>query len=166
MYGEQIEEIVKRDSKMNSIFGGVYPRDLVPPLQHWQKVFYIWNTEDHTEDGQHWILTGINKHNRIIYADPLGFPYPKYGEHVVRWIEAPQLPVHFLNRSIQSNTSVLCGGFCIMILWMIAHDYSLGDIENVFSLNPAKNDQIVQAFCMSKLRVNLKYLVAKNDILF
>jgi len=160
MYSQQLSEIVARDSKMSSLFGGVYPRDFVPPLDPERSVFYIWNTDDHTEEGTHWILTGTI-HQRIIYADPLGRPYEEYG--VSKWIKQSEAPVVSLEKCIQSDTSTMCGGFCLMMLWLLSRNYSLISIDHLFSSIPARNDQIVQSFCFKKLGINLKKMIEKNS---
>ncbi len=141
-----------RDSRMKAIFGGVYPRDKVPSIPKDDTVMYIWNTDDHNQAGTHWVLTG-NWQKCVIYADPLGRAYSAYG--VSEWIRKPGLPIVSFSRKIQSDNSVMCGGFCIMFLWLLSRNYGIREIEQLFSLHPVRNDQIVQRFLWRKLGVNL-----------
>jgi len=155
---------------MTAVFGGTFPCDLVPSIDS-NKLYFI-NADTSLTDGSHWMIGG-RYYNRVFFGDPLGFSYTYYGSIITKytyygsiitkWLEKPGLAVLTLDRQIQSDTSELCGGFCLVILYLLSRNYGVHEIERMFSKDPRLNDKIVQIFCYRRLGVNLHKLIKVNE---
>lgn len=98
-------------------------------------VFLIVNTDNQNGSGEHWILIYITKSNIEVYCS-LGF-------NLFNFKQIPCILLNFLNthsrmkkirifRKIQSDTSFLCGYFCVLFTLIRPH-YSFRKLDSIFS---------------------------------
>ena len=111
--------------------------------------FLIVNIDSSNLGGSHWIALGLFQ-DRLEIMDPLGF-------NIFNWKRVPCQLMNFchlfgsrrkiyVTKRIQSNTSSLCGFFCINYV-IFRQLYSLQKVQNVFSANWTRNDdQLIKNF--------------------
>lgn len=109
----------------------------------------IQNTDNASLPGSHWISYFVySKFNctKVDYFDSYGSKNPdKYN------IQFPLNITNSSNRIVQSVDSILCGLFCLMVLYYRSLGQSLCSIISRFSRNTKKNDKTVIKF-YKKLR--------------
>ena len=110
-------------------------------------VFLIVNTDNFNGSGEHWILIHITKANIEVFCS-LGFD-------LFNFKQIPCTLLNFLNthsrmkkirifRKIQSDTSFLCGYFCVLFT-LIRPFYSFRKLDSIFS-TVAKSRSILLKF--------------------
>ena len=111
--------------------------------------FLIINLDPSHLNGSHWLAVRISPKSMEIF-DPLGF-------QILNWPRVPCKLLNFLNRwskhrqtfispLIQSNTSVLCGYYCIAYI-ICRHVISFKEFLNIFK-TPEQNDNLlINVFC-------------------
>ena len=55
MYQQQLTSILKKDKFTKTVFQGVYPVDLLPKSVNQFPAAFIANTDESSEDGEHWV---------------------------------------------------------------------------------------------------------------
>ena len=73
MSTSQIYDLVNQDPMLKNAFLGVFPRDLLHNIRQ-RPVCLIANTDDSTQQGQHWVAFYLDPHNNIEYFDSFGLP--------------------------------------------------------------------------------------------
>ena len=125
-------------------FIGCYAEDEIASLTIYSYPCYvIVNTDSQEMKGSHWIALGIYR-SKIEIIDPLGFK-------IFKWSRIPCGLLKFLHlmsqtktisvlKAIQSDSSILCGYFCILY---IVQRYNVKKFQRQFSSNLARNDTIL-----------------------
>ena len=107
--------------------------------------YLIVNIDSTSYPGSHWISLGLYK-DRLEIVDPLGFS-------IFNWQSVPCGILKFCHRfsanrkiyiskRVQSNSSVLCGFYCIYFILFRQH-FSFHNIFKTFSTHCKQNDDIL-----------------------
>lgn len=140
---------------------GVYPSDLIP--QNWQKpIAFICNIQDSKKSGLHWIAIFVNNKSEGFYFDSYGLaPFVANISNVLR---KNCKTIKFNDRQVQSDSSAVCGHFCVMFLYYMAHGIDMQAFLNLFSeKNLLANDEIAEKFVKNLRQRNMS---KKNKDIF
>ena len=152
----QIEEYA---NKIMDNFDGVSPLDMLPIKV--QKTYnLIVNTEPSNLPGQHWIAIVVRPGKVAYVFDPMGFPPPL---KVQTWLSIRKLRwTSNNNRQVQSNTSTMCGFYCLYFLFFtsIMPDISFENImDHIFPRGLMYSDY--EKYVRSFVRDAFPYVVLK-----
>lgn len=92
----------------------------------------------------HWTATYVDKKSRGYYFDSYGMP-PFIADHIDRLRENCKT-IKFNNKQLQSESSDVCGQYCIMFLHYAAYGIELRKFFDLFDSDLEKNDSIVEEF--------------------
>jgi hypothetical protein len=90
-----------------------------------------------------WRMIGCN--NTAFYQDSLGRPPPKevkMNRYCKKW--------SYNSKKIQPETSILCGEYCLYVLYWWARGRHITDIISDFHINKNENEILVDLFCRSR----------------
>lgn len=122
---------------------GVYPADEIPRV--WTRPSgLIVNTDGHTRPGEHWVAMYVDRDGRGLYFDSYGLP-PIIPQHIARL----RRNCKFFRcniKQLQSDSSDVCGQFCIVFLHFMSCGFGMSRFNNLFSDNLARNDKIVREY--------------------
>lgn len=131
---------------------GVWPSDLIP--KKWGKpAAFVFNSDNSKKPGTHWTATYLDVKSHGYYFDSYGMP-PFVPDHIDRLRENCKT-IRFNNKQLQSESSTVCGQFCIMFLHYAAYGIELQKFFDLFSDDLKKNDSIVEKF-VANLQNNAK----------
>lgn len=132
---------------------GVYPADKIP-LYWTPPAALVFNTDDHTKPGTHWVAVYLGKDGTGVYFDSFGNP-PRITAHSQR-IRKNCRVLQWNTRQLQSETSTTCGHFCTMFLHCLCNNVSLAEFCRVFSEKLERNDAIVLEYYDTIVRKKLE----------
>lgn len=143
MNTREVENILRSDCKLSTIFEGVYASDRLPLFCNYNNTALVMNLDPHNQSGSHWVSIYI-ENGYGLYFDSYGMP-PTVNANFV----------HFLNRNctqgwdynrteLQALDSDVCGHYCIWFLSERARGVSLKNIVNQFTANCTVNDKLVK----------------------
>ena len=122
---------------------GVYAADEIP--RTWARpAGLIVNTDDHNKPGEHWVAMYVDRDGRGSYFDSYGLP-PIIPQHVAGLRRNCKFYRHNL-KQLQSDTSDVCGQFCIVFLHLMSFGSNLAEFNSLFSSDVEKNDKIVREY--------------------
>lgn len=122
---------------------GVYAADEIPRI--WSKPSaIIANTDDHTKSGSHWVAMYVGKDNVGHYFDSYGLP-PIIPQHLNRFKKNCKILL-YNPQQFQSNTSDVCGQFCVMFIHFMCNGFGMHRFSNIFSNDLSRNDKIVRDY--------------------
>lgn len=109
---------------------------------------YIFNLENHEQDGSHWVALILLKEN-CFYFDSFGIVPPEDMYHL---LTKNYKKVYYNKVCIQNLKSILCGWYCIyFIYFMTTHNKDDNDYIKkfeefiyLFNNNTSKNDKILK----------------------
>ena len=149
---EKNEKIGLSASKINSYlanlpnFLGCYAQDqLINITFKSLPVFFVVNFDPSYAQGSHWVAIRVSKKSVEVY-DTLGFD-------VRKWPSVPKFLLYFLHKftshrklyllkNIQSQSSTLCGFYCIFFI-IFRSTNNFKSCNNVFTSNLNLNDEIL-----------------------
>ena len=127
---------------------GVFPSNRIPKL--WRKpAAFVFNTHSDALPGQHWIAIHVTPEGRGTYFDSYGLP-PVIKDHV-KAIDQNCKNLAWNSTVLQSETSKVCGHFCLMYLDCLSKGQTLQEFLTHFSKDLKSNDKIA-ALYVNKLR--------------
>lgn len=136
---------------------GVYAADEIPHI--WGKpAAIIANTDDHTKPGSHWVAMYVGKDNVGHYFDSYGLP-PIVPQHFARFKKNCKILL-YNPQQFQSNTSDVCGQFCVMFIHLMCSGFGMYRFRDIFSNNLPQNDKIVREYYSTYMKRNQK----KNNV--
>ena len=147
-------EILKNLSQIHAHTVGVFPADQIPRV--WTKpTAFVFNTDDHTRPGMHWVAVYVNSSNIGYYFDSYGMP-PFVPEHINRLRKNCK---HFRwnVKQLQSETSDVCGQYCIMFLQNMSNGISMRVFLDNFSADTNKNDAIARNYIRCSKNVDVDF---------
>ena len=138
---------------------GVYAADEIPRV--WSKpTAIIANTDDHTKSGSHWIAMYVGKDNIGHYFDSYGLP-PIIPQHLARLKK--NCKILFYNpQQFQSNTSDVCGQFCVMFIHLMCNGFGIHRFREIFSNNLCRNDKIVREYYNAYIKRHQQHNYARE----
>ena len=128
----QIEQIIAKTDKkkIKRIFLGGIPADVLPDLiQKKKKCCWIWNTDDSSKPGQHWV--GIFKNKKPPFFD-------SFRQHLsfYRWDIIPLMQI--LTKPLHTDESGTYGSWSILFLHYFEQD-KLSQLKKVNLKNKLLN---------------------------
>jgi len=146
----QLNSLLKKHiDRTKCSFLGVYARDTIPSessLTHFPCAF-ISNTDSSRGIGKHWVAFYFISPDHLEFFDSLGRNYLDYGFDKFCSMYPNLESVSFNNRQLQSNTSILCGYYCLYFIIYRSCDHAIDHIINSFSfLDFNWNDSQVYKF--------------------
>ena len=123
----------------------------------------IQNTDKAGDSGKHWLAWFILSSKSTEYFDSYGNPCLKY-----KYVEKPVENITKENcLPLQSDTSYLCGAYCVFYLYFRALGYSYEKIINNFTNDKLQNDYKIHTFmkCIPEITQNYhnaNYILKQN----
>lgn len=136
-------EILKALSLIPHHSVGVFPADRI--VQKWNKpCAFVFNTDDHTKIGTHWVAIYVDRNNKGCYFDSYG--QPPFNRHHLRVIRKNCKQLRWNTVQLQSLESANCGHFCVMFLHFLSSVKTMRQFLQTFSTDLQANDRISAKF--------------------
>ena len=162
MDNNQIDDILRNDSNLNMNYLGCFMNSYIPPhvFSSDENVCIIVNTTYDSNIFGHWIL--LYKYKGVLYYfDSFSMAPQYYGGAIFQiFSQYHGVKTHAVSSQLQSNESVVCGGYCIYFAKKLSVGYSLKHIMRVFTKRRHCNDLFIKRFIF-----NLTMCVFKKNIL-
>lgn len=127
---------------------GVFASDEIPVV--WPRpVAYVFNCDKRNQPGSHWVAAYVDVLGRGTFFDSYGLE-PYVEQHRRRLRENCGFYT-WNTRQLQSDSSTLCGGFCLAFLFYMSHNNDFDLFCNIFEHNLDDNDKIIERF-LSRIR--------------
>ena len=139
MDSSEIVNLFKGESR----FGGVFPRDCLPHKKTMKPTGLIANTDSSKEGREHWVAIILLKNQRGEYFDPFGFP-PLHSDYLKFLNFHCENGWTYNSSTIQHPESKSCGHFCVAYLKSRFSGESFSNFISQFSVNLAKNEEIIK----------------------
>ena len=135
---------------------GVFAADEIP--KKWGKpAAFVFNTDDHTKPGHHWVSVYVDKkNNKGWFFDSYGLP-PIVPNHS-KCLRKNCKHFEWNTKRLQSDTSEVCGHYCIMFLNYMSEGSNVKKFLENFSDNFIKNDEIVRNYISRNKRGNKRFV--------
>ncbi|KAJ8018894.1 hypothetical protein HOLleu_42857 [Holothuria leucospilota] len=145
MDGEEIANILIRDSFVQPTFQGVFSSDHLPQLPVKQRpAAFVVNTDPSRRPGEHWIAIYLPKCGPVEYFDSYGKP-PKVAS--IRTFLARNGGTIKMNpKTLQGPSSSVCGHYCIYYLIHRCRGQSMEAITGRFDVDQQRNDRDVYEY--------------------
>lgn len=153
MDSRQINKILSQDPSTAPAFKGVFPSDVIPPLQKNSAV--VVNRDDSSLPGTHWLCMYVDASDNLEFFDSYGQPPSFYGDFIKDYV-SKYSNVCWNSVSFQSPTSNVCGHYCIYFIVKRCQGHSLYSIVRNLSVNK-KNDFQMFQFVKKKYGVRMIY---------
>ena len=147
----QLEDAIMRDPICAKIFGGVKAADKLPSYVSNSHKFYITNTQNLKEPGEHWV---------VIYSNMLPEFFDSCGQSPESYKKEFQYflvnhgPNYIHNeRRLQNIDSDVCGNFCLFYIYHRSRNISMKRILKMFTTDLESNDRLVTRFCSKVFKV-------------
>jgi hypothetical protein len=150
--GYEFDQYFKKIDTVYQLFDTVCSIDKIPFNLH-VKHFVICNLSPSNQPGSHWIVIIRSEENILEIFNSLGCSTLDDLKPYLRNF-SDKMVLEFNSDQFQPNTSKNCGYFCIFFIIhrVLNYDLSFATIlEDYFSPNIAKNDQIVLNYCNNLL---------------
>lgn len=137
-------ELLQKCKNIKS-FIGVYPADRLPEIKTYPSSL-IMNTHTSNKPGEHWVAVYIDKNGFGEYFDSFGLqPYVNYFIEFLD--ENCKNGWTFNSKTIQGLTSINCGKFCVIFIWLRNIGISTSNIIKLFSNRDLIiNDDVIDEF--------------------
>lgn len=146
-------EILSSLNLIDYVTKGVYAADKIP-LNWSPPAALVFNTDDHTQPGTHWVAVYLGKDGVGTYFDSFGNP-PRTPSHSQR-IRKNCRVLKWNTRQLQSESSATCGHYCTMFLHYLSNNISLDEFHRIFSEKLDRNDAIVLEYYNTIIRKKLE----------
>jgi len=103
-------------------FKGVYMRNELIGKARSNECLII-NMDDSSGNGTHWTSLQVSKNRNSYYFDSFGLPPPK---EVIDY--CPSNSRYYSTFKIQKPEEVICGHYCIYVLYKLSNNYEFYDI--------------------------------------
>lgn len=152
MNTKTLECAITCDIQMSQCVLGVFPSDKMPkPQQRAYPFAFVVNTDKHTLPGKHWCVFFIISKYRCEFFDSYANEANYYSSYFRSYIEENKFIVNQNYKRLQSNTSNVCGHYCLYYLYNRCRNISLDKIVQPFSSsNFVNNDLFVYNFISYK----------------
>lgn len=105
---------------------------------------FIFNTDKASRSGSHWVAIHVDSSGLGVYFDSFGLP-PYIPDHINR-LRKNCKQFRWNVKQLQSETSDVCGQFCVMFLYYMTNGLTLEAFLDNFSDDLKKNDSIAKSF--------------------
>ena len=103
----------------------------------------------------HWLL--FYKRNSCLYFfDSFALNPIAYGGAISKlFYNFPLHKIHGISDQVQSDSSYVCGAYCIFFANLMSNAYAIHRINSIFSKNTEKNDLIVTNFLYNMIGIKI-----------
>ena len=129
----QLKCMIQCDVVLNGAVTGVFAADRLPTELPPTPFGFIANTDIHSKPGKHWCAFFCNFRGHVDFFDSYGRTPGQNSHHFRRWLEINANSVQTNRIQIQSDSSTLCGLYCILFLRQRLVGYTYQDFVNIFS---------------------------------
>lgn len=139
----EIERHLRSNEITSKHFIGVYPSDQSPKKLMKPGEFLIFNACTANSGGCHWgaVICGVRS---VTIMDSSGLQTHLLAEKIYKYISRHKKRVISNRVQIQHENSVLCGKFCLVMVYLKSLKFSTRKILSLFSTHNLKsNDEIV-----------------------
>lgn len=144
----EVENLLRADCKLSTIFEGVYASDLLPSFCESRGTAMVMNMDPSNFGGSHWVCLYIEK-GRGEYFDSYGLAPPL--EEFVSFLNRNCRKWEYNKQELQSLDTTVCGHYCIWFLSERARGKSMLQIVEQFSsTNTRKNDVAVENLVLTR----------------
>lgn len=122
-------------------FRGVFARDELPDRNE-PNTFLIVNNDVRSEGGTHWLLMFFGNASSPLYFDSYGLPpmFPEFERQLLKNSDS----YIYSSQRLQSDSSNVCGHYCIVFATQLCAGHTLQEIRTSFSkTNFTLNDKHV-----------------------
>jgi len=131
----QIRRILQSDAMASDLYRGIYPIDRLPTIE---PGYYIINTENHDEPGEHWLVV-YNDNGQIEYFDSFG--RPPLDKRLYSFLGSDY---KYNEAELQQLFSNACGFYCVYYILHRVRGCTMEEIITI--LNRSDGDFIVKDF--------------------
>ena len=142
MDSNMIEKLFYMDNEIRKHFIGVYPVDMIPPLNQIGSIMVV-NLDPSFMKGSHWIVLYVRDKNKVEYFDSLGKKPRK--DIITHLFHNHQICIYNSQRVQDYNTNS-CGLFCLFYSYYACRLCTMISILSCFDDNLKNNEQIVTNF--------------------
>ena len=124
--------------------------------------FVIVNTDPSSLPGHHWVVFYRNKEGIIQFFDSFGHKPDFYTFNFVKFLQRNVFESYYIFNpcTIQSNTSNICGLYCLFFYVYICNDFSFNEFLCQFTNNTTLND----LYCLKSIEKLFDYTFILNKI--
>lgn len=141
MNGDELKEILARDSYARRTFCGVFPRDVLTLINvdTSKPSTYIVNTDPSYKQGEHWVVVYFNGLGKGEYFDSFGLP-PRHVD-IERFLNRHTWSYEHNRRTLQNVLSKTCGLYCLYYVIKRSRGESMKRVVSIFHpQRPRAND--------------------------
>lgn len=147
----EIEQILKPYRKsIHAPFIGVYARDCLPRRPP-KRFSLVMNTATSKESGDHWTLLHSNGKTLYFFCSFGNKPMQEVLDFAIR---AKLKRIIYSKVKIQSDDSIVCGGYTIYIAIQLAKAYSFLSIMRHFA-KISQDDKFIEKYLLSKFNFKI-----------
>ena len=140
----EIRKLIRGNSLLNTQFGAVLSADELKTIDLTEKRYFVVNTQAKPLRGRHWVCLYINTSSNLVeYWDSIGNKPQYYGEYFHDFFKNVDYIYNERRLQGQENT---CGHFCLYFMYHRHRQYTMQEIVNRLTPDPACNDIIVVNF--------------------
>ena len=129
----QLECMIDCDVILKDSVIGVFAADRLPRGLPRGAFGFIANTDIHTKPGKHWCAFYSDNGRDVDFFDSYGRGPNQNSPRFGRWVERNSTNVRINHVQIQSDSSALCGLYCILFLHQRLLGYTYQEFMNIFS---------------------------------
>lgn len=152
----QLRQILSRDKFTKLYFLGVFPSDQLPTRIYQYPSSFVANVDSSTEPGSHWIAFYLPAPHRLEFFDSYGNP-PDYYEGAISEFASRFHELEFNPVILQTNTTAVCGQYCIYYLYSRCRGRKLEKILYPFIKQHISNDIRVYNFVWKRFHVRTNF---------
>jgi len=144
MESSQLQCMIECDPVLYGSIIGVYPADRLPLKLPSTPFGFIANTDPHNAHGQHWCAFYCDTPGYVDFFDSYGREPSRNSEHFQSWLNKKAKTIRINRIQLQSETSSVCGLYCVLFLRerLLGHSYQ--DFINKFdSMALNSNDEYI-----------------------
>lgn len=141
MNTNNITEALNSNNVTKAKFKGVFASNRLPKSSVIKPSFYIANTDPSYKSGQHWVAFYFPKNKPAEFFCPAGEPPIK---PFISFLNKNSETFIYNKRRIQSESSILCGVYCCIFIYLRCKNLSFNNIINIFNYyNLYENDLLI-----------------------
>ena len=151
MNTREIDEALRRHPITKCIFRGVYSADEVPDFTNLPSGCIV-NTDASDQPGSHWVALYQDKPGVIETFDSFGRELGTYSPHLANLAKKNRIISQ--SYQLQSDTSTVCGQYCIFFLLRRASHETYSHIIHLFTDYMKANDVMVCQYVNHYFKLN------------
>jgi hypothetical protein len=146
------------------IHTGVYASDQLNLIS--TKSFHIIvNIQPSTQKGLHWVsFSKKSKQSQLEFFHSYGMPITYYPSSFQAFIKTQGGSFRYNTKQLQSNSSSVCGNYCLFMIFHRIKGATFDDVLNYFTNNRVKNDKYVRRF-ISNMTIPKQFTLCSKSCL-